>query len=123
MTPPESTPPPPPGTAAASATTRLARSAGVVGAATLTSRVLGLVRDQVLAYLFGAGNAMDAFNVATRIPNLLRDLFAEGAMSAAFVPAFMRRLTHAGRAEAWRLGNQLLNALVVVTGAFVLAGM
>ena len=125
MTPPESTPatPPPSGPAAGSAAARLARSAGVVGAATLTSRLLGLVRDQVLAYLFGAGNAMDAFNVATRIPNLLRDLFAEGAMSAAFVPAFMRRLTHDGRVEAWRLGNQLLNALVVVTGAFVLAGM
>ncbi len=123
MTPPESTPSPPPEPAAVSAASRLARSAGLVGAATLTSRLLGLVRDQVLAYLFGAGNAMDAFNVATRIPNLLRDLFAEGAMSAAFVPAFMRRLTHAGREEAWRLGNQLLNALVVVTGAFVLAGM
>ena len=125
MTPPESTPAPPPPSepAAGSATTRLARSAGVVGAATLTSRVLGLVRDQVLAYLFGAGNAMDAFNVATRIPNLLRDLFAEGAMSAAFVPAFMRRLTRDGRVAAWRLGNQLLNALMLVTGAFVLAGM
>ena len=125
MTPPESTPAPPPPSepAAGSAAKRLARSAGVVGAATLASRLLGLVRDQVLAYLFGAGNAMDAFNVATRIPNLLRDLFAEGAMSAAFVPAFMRRLTHEGRVAAWRLGNQLLNALVVVTGAFVLAGM
>ena len=66
---------------------------------------------------------MDAFNVATRIPNLLRDLFAEGAMSAAFVPAFMRRLTRDGRVAAWRLGNQLLNALMLVTGAFVLAGM
>ena len=53
----------------------------------MASRVLGLVRDQVLASMFGAGNAMDAFNVAFRIPNLVRDLFAEGAMSAAFVPA------------------------------------
>ena len=125
MTPPEpvSAPKPPSPPAGGSASARLARSAGVVGAATLTSRVLGLVRDQVLAYLFGAGNAMDAFNVATRIPNLLRDLFAEGAMSAAFVPTFMRRLTHDGRAEAWRLGNQLLNALVTVTGGLVLFGM
>ena len=57
----------------------------------MTSRVLGLVRDQVLASMFGAGNAMDAFNVAFRIPNLVRDLFAEGAMSAAFVPVFMRQ--------------------------------
>ena len=66
--------------------TRLARSAGLIGAATLTSRVLGVAREIVLAALFGAGNQMDAFNVAFRIPNLLRDLFAEGAMSAAFVP-------------------------------------
>ncbi len=125
MTPPPPHPAgaPPSRPAGSSAAARLARSAGVVGAATLTSRLLGLVRDQVLAYLFGAGNAMDAFNVATRIPNLLRDLFAEGAMSAAFVPAFMRRLTHDGRAAAWRLGNQLLNALVAVTGALVLAGI
>lgn len=125
MTAPPPTPAgaPPPAPAGSTAGARLARSAGVVGAATLTSRLLGLVRDQVLAYLFGAGNAMDAFNVATRIPNVLRDLFAEGAMSAAFVPTFMRRLTADGRAAAWRLGNQLLNALVVVTGAVVLAGM
>ena len=52
----------------------------------MASRVLALVRDQILASMFGAGNAMDAFNVAFRIPNLVRDLFAEGAMSAAFVP-------------------------------------
>ena len=73
--------------------------------------MLGLVRDQVLAWLFGAGNAMDAFYVAYRIPNLLRDLFAEGAMSAAFVPTFTRRLKQHGKAAAWRLGNQLINAL------------
>ena len=108
---------------AGSHSARLARSAGAIGAATLVSRLLGLVRDQVLAYLFGAGNAMDAFNVAARIPNLLRELFAEGAMSAAFVPTFMRRLTKGGRAEAWQLGNQLLNALAVVTGALVVAGI
>ena len=75
---------------------RLARSAGVIGIATMTSRVLGLVRDQVMAYLFGAGNAVDAYNVAFRIPNLVRDLFAEGAMSAAFVPTFTRYLTREG---------------------------
>ena len=114
---------PEPARGASSPSARLAKSAGVVGAATLTSRILGLVRDQVLAYLFGAGNAMDAFNVATRIPNLMRDLFAEGAMSAAFVPTFMRKLTHDGRAAAWRLGAQLLNALIVMTGVVVLAGM
>ena len=80
----------------AAASARLARSAGLIGAATMASRVLGLVRDQILAYYFGAGHAMDAFNVAFRIPNLFRDLFAEGAMSAAFVPTFTRRLTTDG---------------------------
>ena len=56
----------------------------------MTSRILGVVREQVLASFFGAGDAMDAYNVAFRVPNLLRDLFAEGAMSAAFVPTFTR---------------------------------
>ena len=102
---------------------RLARSAGIIGTATLASRLLGLIRDQVLAYLFGAGNAMDAFNVAYRIPNLMRDLFAEGAMSAAFVPTFTRHLTLRGKADAWRLGNQLVNALLIITGSLVMLGI
>ena len=102
---------------------RIARDAGLTGAATLTSRVLGLVRDQVLAAFFGAGNDMDAFVVAFRIPNLVRDLFAEGAMSAAFVPTFTRQLTLHGKHDAWRLGNNVLNALLVATGVLVVAGM
>ena len=102
---------------------RLARSAGVAGAATLASRLLGLARDQMLAALFGAGNEMDAFIVAFRIPNLVRDLFAEGAMSAAFVPTFTRHLTLRGKDDAWRLGNNVLNALLIVTGALVVAGI
>jgi putative peptidoglycan lipid II flippase len=103
--------------------TPLVRSAGLTGIATLASRILGLVRDQVLAALFGAGNDMDAFLVAFRVPNLLRDLFAEGAMSAAFVPTFTRQLTLRGREDAWRLGNSVLNALLAVTGALVLLGV
>jgi putative peptidoglycan lipid II flippase len=102
---------------------RLVRSAGLIGAATATSRVLGLVRDQLLAYYFGAGHAMDAYNVAFRIPNLFRDLFAEGAMSAAFVPTFTRQLTSEGRERAWRLGNIVINALVMVTLCLVAVGM
>src|SRR6478752_9850159 len=93
----------------------LARSAGVIGATTLTSRMLGLVREQVMAYFFGASNAVDAFNVAFRIPNLVRDLFAEGAMSAAFVPTFTRHLTINGKPSAWRLGNNVLNMLLLLT--------
>ena len=96
---------------------RLARSAGLFGLATMTSRILGLVRDQVLAFYFGAGDINDAFRVAIRIPNLLRDLFAEGAMSAAFVPTFTRQLTLQGRDRAWYLASSVINALILVTGA------
>ena len=73
-------------------TAGVARSAGLVGIATMASRVLGLVRDWVFLTAFGAGHVMDAYNVAFRLPNLVRDLFAEGAMSAAFVPTFTREL-------------------------------
>ena len=89
----------------------------------MASRVLGLVRDQVLAYFFGASDAMDAYRVGFKIPNLLRDLFAEGAMSAAFVPTFTRYLQSSGRDAAWRLGNLVITALVTVTGALVVLGM
>jgi putative peptidoglycan lipid II flippase len=94
----------------------------VIGLATMTSRILGLVREQVLAYYFGAGDAMDAFRVAFRVPNLLRDLFAEGAMSAAFVPTFTSYLTREGRERAWRLGNSVLNGLLLATLVMVAAG-
>jgi putative peptidoglycan lipid II flippase len=101
----------------------LARSAGLAGSATLASRILGLARDQVLAAMFGAGNAMDAYIVAFRIPNLARDLFAEGAMSAAFVPTFTRHLTAHGKPDAWRVGNNVVNALLLITGLLVAGGM
>jgi len=104
-------------------TSRLARSAGLIGAATMTSRLLGVARELVLAALFGAGDAMDAFFVAFRIPNMVRDLFAEGAMSAAFVPTFTRRLASKGRDDAWRLGNLVITALLLVTGTLVVAGI
>lgn len=102
---------------------KLARSAGVIGVATMTSRVLGVAREAVLAATFGAGFQMDAFNVAFKIPNLLRDLFAEGAMTAAFVPTFTRTLSTRGRDAAWRLGNLVINALLLVTGVLVILGM
>lgn len=89
----------------------------------MTSRILGLVREQVLAAYFGAGAAMDAYVVAFRIPNLLRDLFAEGAMSAAFVPTFSAHLESHGKERAWRLANNVVNALIVVTGLLVVLGI
>ena len=118
---------PPPGPRAADAVQegphRLARSAGLIGIATMMSRVLGLARDVVYAWLFGAGDQMDAFNVAFRIPNLVRDLFAEGAMTAAFVPTFTRYLTVRGRDQAWRLGNLVLTTLILVTAIVVTFGI
>jgi putative peptidoglycan lipid II flippase len=101
---------------------RVARKAGVVGAATMLSRLLGLVREQVMATLFGAGLATDAFNVAFRIPNLLRDLFAEGAMSSAFVPTFTEYQQRRGEADAWALGRQLMATLLAVLLVVCLIG-
>ena len=89
----------------------------------MSSRILGLVRDQVMAFLFGAGDQMDAYNIAFRIPNLVRDLFAEGAMSAAFVPTFTRTLTNEGPDRAWRLGSLVVNALIAVTAVLVIIGI
>jgi putative peptidoglycan lipid II flippase len=80
----------------------------------MLSRILGVVRESVFAYLFGAGFASDAFNVAFRIPNFLRDLFAESALSAAFVPAFVRSLRQEDREQTWRFAANTLNTLVLV---------
>jgi putative peptidoglycan lipid II flippase len=101
----------------------IVRSTTVVSSATFVSRIFGLVREQTFAYLFGAGLAMDAFVAAFRIPNLLRDLFAEGALSAAFVPVFTDTLTNKGKDEAFRLGNLVVNALNIILITIVIAGI
>jgi putative peptidoglycan lipid II flippase len=88
----------------------------------MLSRVLGLVREQVMAGLFGAGLTTDAFNVAFRIPNLLRDLFAEGAMSSAFVPIFTEYRERRGQPEAWALGRQVMVSLAVALVLVCVAG-
>src|SRR5262245_59489676 len=92
----------------------VARNVGLVSAATFLSRVLGLLRDQVFAAWFGAGTAADAFNMAFRVPNLVRDLFAEGAMSASFVPTFTEWHERQGDDAAWALGRQLMSTLLAV---------
>jgi putative peptidoglycan lipid II flippase len=100
----------------------LARSAGLISLATMLSRVLGLVREQLFAALLGATAFADAFLVAFRIPNLLRDLFAEGALSQAFVPTFKSALKHSGRGAAYDLANRIAGTLFTVIGLIVLAG-
>src|SRR3984885_15128396 len=82
------------------------KAAGIITLAVMCSRVLGLAREQVFAALFGGGGAMDAFTAAFRIPNLLRDLFAEGALSTAFVTTFSKTIARGGDAAAWRLGDK-----------------
>ena len=83
----------------------LLRSAGIVSAAVAVSRVTGLVRESVLGWLFGAGAVFDAYVLGYRVPNLARDLFAEGALSAAFVPTFSRYLATKTKEEARELSN------------------
>jgi putative peptidoglycan lipid II flippase len=98
----------------------LLRSAGSISLATAMSRVLGLVREQVQSYYFGAGFVTDAFLAAFRIPNLLRDLFAEGALSSAFVPTFTGIKEHEGPEAAWRLANRLFTLLAAILTAVTL---
>ncbi|MBW1956480.1 MAG: murein biosynthesis integral membrane protein MurJ [Deltaproteobacteria bacterium] len=93
---------------------RVFRAAGVVGGATLLSRILGFVRDAVIAWMFGAGPGADAFFVAFRIPNLLRRLLAEGSLSIAFIPVFTDVMTRQGRAEAFKLVRSAFRILVLV---------
>ena len=103
--------------------TSVARSAAIMGIATFLSRIAGLVREQTFAYLFGAGKWTDAFNVAFKIPNLLRDLFAEGAMSAAFVPTFNSILQKEGEEKAFRLTNLTFCAILIIVGTLTALGM
>jgi putative peptidoglycan lipid II flippase len=98
---------------------KVAKAAGIVGMATLASRIMGYIRDMVMSWAFGTTVAADAFYVAYRIPNLLRELLAEGSMSAAFIPVFTETLTKGSKEEARRLANavfaRLLVILVIVT--------
>jgi len=108
------------------------RTSGKLSIAVAASRVLGLVREVLFAHLFGVGAIADAYQVAFRIPNLLRDLFAEGALSSAFVPTFLAALTAKDgeaddegerRAAAYHLGNLVFAGILLVTGALSLLGI
>ncbi len=101
----------------------VARSAGIVSVAVMFSRVLGLIRETIFAKYFGAGFLYDAFLVGFRVPNLLRDLFAEGALSAAFVKVFTDYQLKKNEAEAWRLASMVFNGLAVVLSVITIAGI
>ena len=99
------------------------RATGVVGIAILCSRILGLIREQVFAGLFGAGKNLDAFLMAFRVPNLLRDLFAEGALSTAFITTFSKKIATEGDASAWRLANKVVTLTAVFMSVVTLLGI
>ena len=101
----------------------LTKAAGLIGAATFSSRILGLIRDMVLARLFGATPAADAFFVAYRIPNLLRELFAEGSMSSAFIPVFTEYHTLRTKRDAWELASAMFTTLLTIITLVTVAGI
>src|ERR1041384_8542424 len=96
---------------------------GAIGAATLTSRVLGFARDMVVALVFGAGPVTDAFFVAFRIPNILRRLLAEGALSTAVIPVFTEYMANRAREELERMVRALLGAALLVLGLTTVLGI
>ncbi|MDA8138736.1 MAG: murein biosynthesis integral membrane protein MurJ [Desulfobacteraceae bacterium] len=102
------------------ARSKIHRAYGVVGSATLLSRVLGAARDIVIASVFGAGLVSDAFVAAFRIPNLLRRMFGEGSLSIVFVPVYTDCLLRQGRLEADRLVNSAIRCLALVLTLIVL---
>jgi putative peptidoglycan lipid II flippase len=99
------------------------RAASIVALAVLCSRVLGVAREQLFAALFGGGRIMDAFTIAFRIPNLLRDLFAEGALSTAFITVFSKTTAAEGDRAAWALANKVATLAVVVLSGIVILGI
>ena len=99
------------------------KAAGVVGVSTLLSRVLGFVRDVVIAWFFGAGFHSDAFFVAFRIPNLLRRLFAEGSLSVSFVSVFTEYMVKKDKTEAFQLAGAALRIVSMVLVGISLAGI
>ena len=99
------------------------RATGVVGIAILCSRLLGLIREQVFAGLFGAGRNLDAFLMAFRVPNMLRDLFAEGALSTAFITTFSKKIATEGDESAWHLANKVATLTAVFMSAVTLLGV
>ena len=100
-----------------------AKATGKVSAAVMASRVLGLLREMMFAGLFGGSKWMDCFYLAFKVPNLLRDLFAEGALSQAFVTTFSKKLKAEGEAPAWALANKMMTLAAVFMSLITLLGI
>ncbi len=102
---------------------RITKAAGTMSIATLISRILGYVKDMILARYFGATGLSDTFFVAFRIPNLLRELFAEGSMSSAFIPVLTEYQTKKGHEEAKRLVRITFTFILIFVGVICLLGI
>jgi putative peptidoglycan lipid II flippase len=96
---------------------RLAWSTAIFALATGLSRILGLVREVVAAYYFGAAGKINAFTVAFQVPNLVRSLVADAALSSAFVPVFSELLEKGDRKRAWRVASSLFWLMLLGLGA------
>lgn len=101
----------------------IAEAAGLIGAATLSSRILGLVRDVILARLLGATMAADAFFIAYRVPNLFRELLAEGSMASAFIPVFAEYHARRSERETWELASAVFTTLLTLVTLIVVIGV
>ena len=102
---------------------QLLKSASLISALTVVSRVFGYIRDSRIAFLLGASTAADAYTTAYRIPNLLRRLVGEGAVSAAFIPVFSRYVAEQKKEDAWEFANTLLTVITFLLTAVTLTGI
>jgi putative peptidoglycan lipid II flippase len=101
----------------------LIKSASLISALTIVSRTFGYIRDSRIAFLLGAGTAADAYTTAYRIPNLLRRLVGEGAVSAAFIPVFTRYIAEGKEDEGWNFANTMLTIITIFLTAVTVAGI
>src|SRR5215467_14105559 len=101
----------------------IARSAFLVAAAILLSRISGLIRGRILARYFGLSYVADAFSAALRIPNILQNLFGEGVLSASFIPVYARLVAEGEEEESGRVAGAIFSLLALVTSLLVLAGV
>src|SRR5215471_13715920 len=109
--------------AAAGGAESTGRSAFMVGAGILISRIIGVIRQRVFAHYFGNSLAADAFTAAFRIPNFLQNVFGEGALSASFIPVYSNLLARHDEREAGRVASAVLTLLALVTSIIVLVGV
>src|ERR1043166_6631063 len=98
---------------------QMLKSTGAMGVATLTSRLLGMVREMVYASFMGDTPVAGAFKTALMIPNLFRRLLGEGALTAAFIPIFKEKEKSEGEAEMWKAANAVLSGLIVAASVVV----